>query len=388
VQQLLNLKIYLCLIVFASLSPLQLAGAPWFSDDFSEGIQSHWSIAGEGAGAPVIGTSEGSPARHSILVAGDSGWTNYSLSAQLRTVEANDVIGLLFGYKSKGNYYRFSMDRQQGKRSLEKVVNGVAVLLAQDSFAFDENVRYAVEARMARGTIDIRVDGSSVFQVADVSHNGGKIGLYSNSALDDWSELWSRFDAVKVSAESDPPQAEPLAPGTEALAFDWNKIITDAKGRFIEGKTQWKPNNPPVRANTDWTLPPQFAQGTFQFRILIRKMKKAESFKFIYNHWQKINGKTAEMVLNHNSLSFAYSGKPITRTFSVPVGSLKSVHLDVPKFVPFNWKVPRELVGFFPPNFPGTSPQNKLEQAAMPLDIRFTVVVVGKGAKFSGWNNY
>jgi hypothetical protein len=385
VEKPLKQKVYACLIaiVFALLAPTQLAGGSLFSDDFSGGLQAHWSVADDGSGAEAAKRSQGS-----LLITGRSGWSNYSLSAQLRTVEQSDVIGLVFGYQGKGNYYRFSMDRAQGKRSLEKVVNGVAVELARDNFAFDENVRYAVEAKMVRGAISVSVDGSSVFRVRDVSHNSGKVGLYSKNALDGWSEVWSRFDAVKVNA-ADGPQVEPLAPpSTEALAFDWNQIITKATGRFIEGKTQWKPNNQPVRANTDWTLHPNFAQGTLQFRILIRKMKKNESFKLIYNHWQTINGKTAEAVLNHKSLQFAYTGTPITRTFSFPVAQLRSVHLDVPAFVPFNWKIIRDLVGFFPPTFAGTPAVNKLDQAAMPLDIRFTVVVVGQGATFGGWGNY
>jgi hypothetical protein len=230
-----------------------------------------------------------------------------------------------------------------------------------------------------------------VFQVNDVSHNGGKIGLYSNVPLSDWSEVWSRFDQVRVSSGNtgvDQPAAlaEPLAGATEALAFDWNKIITTS-GRYIEGKTQWKPNNPPVRANTNWNLSPNFANGTFQFRVLIRKMAKKDNFKLFYNHWQHINGKKAEMVLNSSQLQFSYAGSPITRTFSVPVQSLKSVHVSDSSFVPFNWSVPRELVGFFPPNWSGPA-DIKLDPGTYPIDVRFTVVVVAPGATFSGWNNY
>ena len=42
-------------------------------------------------------------------------WTNYKVSVKMLSTD-NDGIGLMFGYKDKNNYYRFSMDRQQSYR--------------------------------------------------------------------------------------------------------------------------------------------------------------------------------------------------------------------------------------------------------------------------------
>jgi len=173
----------------------------------------------------------------------------------------------------------------------------------------------------------------------------------------------------------------------EALVFDWNQPITKP-GRFIEGKTQWKPDNPDVRVNTDWTKPPFYANGTYQVRVIVRQMKKHDDFKLLFNHWQTFDGKHAETTMVSPELAFQYRGTPITRTFEFPVKNLKSAHTSVSTFSPFDWSKPRELVGFFPPAFPNTPDSGKLDPEALPVDIRFTVVVVAPGAKFSGWKNY
>ena len=175
--------------------------------------------------------------------------------------------------------------------------------------------------------------------------------------------------------------------GSEALVFDWDEIITKP-GRYIEGKTQWKPNNRPVRLNTDWTQPPYYANGTYHVRVLLRKMNQHDDFKFIFNHWQSYEGKQAEATMTPPDLTFQYRGAPLSRTFEFPVKHLKSVHTMIATFAPFDWSKPRDLVGFFPPAFANTPASGKLDPEALPMDIRFTVVVVAPGATFSGWSNY
>lgn len=177
------------------------------------------------------------------------------------------------------------------------------------------------------------------------------------------------------------------AAATEALVFDWNEPMTKP-GRFIEGITKWRPDNQPVRVNTDWTQPPYFARGTYHVRILIRKMQKHDDFKLIFNHWQIYDGKHAEATMTPPELAFQYRGEPIVRAFEFPVKNLKSVHTQIATFAPFEWSKPRELVGFFPPAFPNTPPAGRLDPDALPVDLRFTVVVVAPGATFSGWDNY
>ena len=182
---------------------------------------------------------------------------------------------------------------------------------------------------------------------------------------------------------------DPLAVGNEILVFDWNKGIATRQGRYIEGTTQWQPNNTPVRNNFDWTAPPNFANGTYYVRVLIRKMRANDNFKIIFNHWQMIGGKLAETNMQPSQLSFQYRGAPINRTFTFPVKNLKSNHTWDPRhFAPFSWKVKRDLVGFFFPNFSSSSADAKLASNVYPIDLRFTVVCVAPGGTFSGWQRY
>jgi hypothetical protein len=101
----------------------------------------------------------------------------------------------MFGYQDPGNYYRFTIDRRLAQRRLVKFVNGVASLLAEDKFVHAKDVWHSVEARMSAGVIGIRVNGRQVFQVADVSHTGGKVAVYT------WGNRGARFDSVVVSTE-------------------------------------------------------------------------------------------------------------------------------------------------------------------------------------------
>ena len=179
------------------------------------------------------------------------------------------------------------------------------------------------------------------------------------------------------------------AAGPEILVFDWNKPIPKAEGRFIEGVTRWKPTNQPVRNNFDWTAPPNYANGTYYVRVLIKSMRASDDFKIIFNHWQMINGKLAETNFQPADLQFSYRGAPITRLFAFPVSRMVSNHTwDPHHFAPFNWAVKRDLVGFFFPNFAVSKPNVKLAPNVYPVNLRFTVVNVAPAGSFSGWQAY
>jgi hypothetical protein len=181
----------------------------------------------------------------------------------------------------------------------------------------------------------------------------------------------------------------PTAAGTEILVYDWNKPLASYKGRYVEGITPWQPNNTPVRNNFDWTAAPNFANGTYQVRLIIKKMRANDDFRMIFNHWQMISGKLAETNFGNNELRISYRGAPVTRTFAVAVNKFISNHTwDPHHFAPFSWKVKRDIVGFFFPNQASTPPNNKISQGAFPIDMRFTIVNVAPGHSFSGWGNY
>ncbi|MCW5977378.1 MAG: DUF2341 domain-containing protein [Bryobacteraceae bacterium] len=198
--------------LLASLTPAGLLGGQLFSDDFNAGLKSHWTVVDEGTiVAPskwsvsggvlqqttnIYGNSSDPLARPgTYLLTGSALWTNYSVSVRMRTAVDDDVMGLMFGYRDAGNYYRFSWDRERSKRQLVKFVNGAVTLLAEDGVPYKDGQWYAVEAKMIGGKVEIWIDGSRIFQVSDVSHNSGKIALYS------WWNLGVKFDDVVVTSD-------------------------------------------------------------------------------------------------------------------------------------------------------------------------------------------
>ncbi|NIS81968.1 MAG: hypothetical protein GTO14_17565, partial [Anaerolineales bacterium] len=54
----------------------------------------------------------------------------------------DDAIGLMFRYKDKDNYYRFSMDRERKYRRLVKKVGGKYSLLWNDAVQYQVDRDY------------------------------------------------------------------------------------------------------------------------------------------------------------------------------------------------------------------------------------------------------
>lgn len=167
-----------------------------------------------------------------------------------------------------------------------------------------------------------------------------------------------------------------LPPGDELLVFDWNQPVTrDHSGFAID--------NPPL-ANGNWITPINFAQGTLHFRAEIRHMPVAQAnMRLGFCFWQ------GEAENCSGSRVPGYDGTIVT--WSVPVADLwKKAGL------PVNWATSRKRNGFAVRNKNNLPVSDKQgwdwngEQPGdwYPLDLRFTVVVVEKGAGFSGWDNY
>jgi Tol biopolymer transport system component len=188
------------------------SGLP-FGDDFSAGTwPGAWTVVDEGTiDAPSHwyvqdgilnqtsniygGDASALPAPGTYALTGQTSWTNYTVAVKMKSTD-DDGIGLLFGYKDSKNYYRFSMDRQQGYRRLVKVVNGVFTKLAEDAVAYAQNQWYTVQASMMKGRIKIIFNGQTLFTTDDSSHTAGKVGLYS------WNNTGAQFDefAVRTAA--------------------------------------------------------------------------------------------------------------------------------------------------------------------------------------------
>ena len=168
-----------------------------------------------------------------------------------------------------------------------------------------------------------------------------------------------------------------LPPGEEMLVFDWNRPVTIADSGFAI-------DNPPL-ANGDWTKPINFAEGTLYFRAEIKENQPVvqDDMRLGFCFWQgdaencagaKVPGKKGTVV-----------------TWSRPVKELFMVEGHA-----VNWSLPRARNGFAVRNGKNDPVSDKQgwnwsgeePDDWYPLDVRFTVVVVEKGAGFSGWENY
>jgi|CXWJ01.1.fsa_nt_gi hypothetical protein len=167
-----------------------------------------------------------------------------------------------------------------------------------------------------------------------------------------------------------------LPPGDEMLIFDWNQPVTKEHSGFAI-------DLPPL-ANGNWTTPINYAQGTLYFRAEIRHMPVAqEKMRLGFCFWQ---GEAENCSGNRVP---GYDGTVVT--WSDAVGDMWQM-----AGLPINWAMPRKRNGFAvrnKDNDPVSDNQGwnwSGEQPAdwYPLDLRFTVVVVEKGAGFSGWDNY
>lgn len=170
------------------------------------------------------------------------------------------------------------------------------------------------------------------------------------------------------------------SPGEEMLVFDWNKPVTKAESGFAI-------DNPPL-ANGNWTTPTNFAQGTLYFRAEVRSQPKPQAgMKLGFCFWQRIDQIDYE---NCNGENVPGQNGTVV-LWSVPV--TKMWKKDGRSIV---WSEPRSRNGFAvrnSRNLPVSAKQGwnwngENPDEWYPLDLRFTVVVVEKGASFSGWDNY
>ncbi len=178
----------------------------WFVRD--EGTQdgpSHWAIQEAGTPPtryiiqtsnigdnPVGGTDPVKPG--TMLLAGDPGWTDYRLSAYLRSSD-DGAIGVVFRYRDPNHYYRFSMDRERQYRRLVRVLDGHHTILAADDFVYRQNQDYPIAIEAIGSSLRVYQDGALVFDVtdqADAAISAGQIGLYC------WRNVGARFTDIRV----------------------------------------------------------------------------------------------------------------------------------------------------------------------------------------------
>jgi hypothetical protein len=186
----------------------------------------------------------------------------------------------------------------------------------------------------------------------------------------------SRTPTATPTRTPTPTITPTLPPGAELLVFDWNKPVTKAHSGFAV-------DIPPL-ANGNWTTPINFAEGTFYFRAEVRSQPVAQDkMRLGFCFWQgDAENCSGEKVSGQKNTVVTWS-RPVKELFMVDG-------------IPVNWSQPRARNGFAVRNSKNNPVSDKQgwnwsgenPDAWYPLDLRFTVVAVEKGAGFSGWDNY
>jgi hypothetical protein len=173
-----------------------------------------------------------------------------------------------------------------------------------------------------------------------------------------------------------------VSPDTELLVFDWNKPVEKSDSGFPGEDTSGE-------ANDDWTVPPNFAQGTYHMRVEIHSQPVAKEMIVQYCVWQKYPGETElrEACADRMGLT----GNPgVKATWSTAIEDMWT------KYESIDYSLKRDRHRVVIRNSKGKLVTAKLgmewngedPDEWYPLDWRFTVVVVAKDATFSGWSNY
>ena len=103
-------------------------------------------------------------------------WSNYRFSVYLRSTGSNSM-GVVFRYKDKNNYYRFSMDSTN--KRLECVDKGnVCSLIEPDPGGYIGEKDYLVTIEAMGSALGVYLDNQPVFIVNDNKLPEGGIGLY------------------------------------------------------------------------------------------------------------------------------------------------------------------------------------------------------------------
>lgn len=208
------MKVIVILFINILLSNIAYASALPFLDDFSDGDYSGWTIFdiapySEGpsnwfvSGGVLRQTSniytsgalEYLRYTGTMIIAGDSSWTNYSFNANLKSTD-DDGLGLIFRYKNPGKYYRYICVQDAGNggpfKRIQRCVDSVFTTLSQTTASFSyPGGFYIITAYVNGDSIKIFENGILILSAIDTFYRAGKIGitLYANNGfyLDDVS---------------------------------------------------------------------------------------------------------------------------------------------------------------------------------------------------------
>lgn len=224
-----------------ALAPPLIPGGPFRPGDLIPigGSSSHWEVI-DGEMRQTSDYYAGSVDRAepekpgTYAVAGAASWADYRFSARLRS-DTDNGIGVVFRYRDRDNYYRFSMDEQLGYRRLIKKVDGRVSVLWESSLGYDHRLEQIITIDCEGDRLSGYLNGVQLFSVEDDDIQAGRVGLYS------WRNEGARFLEVRVAPAVWVPlytfgREEPMPAGTRVRVFSGNRIDQYEEERGVRAR--------------------------------------------------------------------------------------------------------------------------------------------------------
>ncbi|WP_129663921.1 hypothetical protein [Phytoactinopolyspora endophytica] len=179
-------------------TPTASAQTTFFDDDFESGgtdrwtaLGGSWSIVDDGSGNKVYRQSESQPDQAAHAIAGDRGWRNYNLAAEVTASDlTNGEVGLIARYQDESNFY--AVEVGAGQLELTKTVDGTQSTLASASIDLAAGSGHLLEIELRSDYIKAYVDHNLVASSYDSDLADGQVGLGTWGAS-------AAFDDVRVS---------------------------------------------------------------------------------------------------------------------------------------------------------------------------------------------
>jgi hypothetical protein len=141
-----------------------------------------------GSVSPTVADKPGT-----LALTGSPGWRNVRFDLAWLSPE-HGAIGVVFRFKDRDNYYRFSVDRERNYQRLIKKVDGVATVLYEDQWTSTTGQTHHVVIDAYDDLLRCDMDDRLAFSVRDADLPAGSAGLYC------WGNAGARFDRFTVQA--------------------------------------------------------------------------------------------------------------------------------------------------------------------------------------------
>ena len=143
-------------------------------------------------------------------LSGDPRWQDVRLVTHVQSYR-DGVIGIVFRYQNRDNFYRVTLDRPRGRRRLECCQDARWDVLGELGASYELGDEYEIVVDAVGNRLRVWIGGAPAFDVLDSSHAHGGIGLFCRD-----NDL-SVFHDVAVSRP--PPARTASSPMPSPLAL-------------------------------------------------------------------------------------------------------------------------------------------------------------------------